>query len=105
MPQVVLVRVIADRAEIVIIALCALPSDAIDRLLSARITHRSIVFDASRCTIQNPETTEIIIHCSLLLHSVATHRRSNDPAHLIRERKQNLLVKDRITKAYVVVYL
>lgn len=53
MPQVMLIRVITYRAQIIIITFRALPSNPINRLLSTRITHRAIMLDSRRSAVQD----------------------------------------------------
>lgn len=53
-----LIGVITDRTQVVIIALSALPPDAVDRLLPARIAHRAVMFNARRCTVQDSEKSQ-----------------------------------------------
>lgn len=53
MSQVMLIRMIADRAEIVVAALGAFPSNAKDRLLTTCIAHCAIVLDSGWCAVEN----------------------------------------------------
>lgn len=45
-PHAVLVRMVALGAQLEVAALEALPPDAVDRLLAARVAHRPFVLDA-----------------------------------------------------------
>ena len=54
MPQVVLVAVVAEGAQVVVVALGALPPDAEDGLLPARVAHGPVMLDARGGGIQDP---------------------------------------------------
>jgi len=55
MPQVMLISMVTDGAQIVVDALGALPTDAEDRLLAASVAHGALVFHASGSTVQDAE--------------------------------------------------
>lgn len=51
MPQVMLVGVITNGAEVVVIAFGAFPPDPEDWLLSARITHSTVMLNSRRSAV------------------------------------------------------
>lgn len=50
-----LVAVIANRAQVIVRTLAALPSNTEDWLLATGITHCAFVLDAGRCTVQHAQ--------------------------------------------------
>lgn len=50
-----LIRVITDRTQIVIVALSALPPNAVDGLLPTSVAHGAVVFDSGRSAVENSE--------------------------------------------------
>lgn len=55
MSQVMLITVIANRAQIVVITLGTLPAYAEDRRLAAGVAHGALVLDTGRGTVQDSE--------------------------------------------------